>query len=246
MLNFRAKYNCQSSYSRTLFNVLNRYTLDVISSCAFGLELHSQKNPNSEFLKAGNKVFASRFWASLSVVWPYLTHVILRVPRFPPETCKFYDNVVRDALQQRREKKIFRNDFLNLLTCLGDEKKLRNFAKNCDRCDITKAGAKFSQSLFPRSKNIVIIPRPIFFFLLLKTDFDTNFISAQCILFFTAGYETTSNTLSFALFELAQNPKIQKKAQTEIDEILEKRDGRVTYELLKEFRYVDQIVDGNF
>ncbi|CAO2630638.1 Cytochrome P450 3A11 [Lemmus lemmus] len=42
-------------------------------------------------------------------------------------------------------------------------------------------------------------------------------ITAQSIIFIFAGYESTSNTLAFALHSLATHPDIQKKLQEEID-----------------------------
>lgn len=69
-------------------------------------------------------------------------------------------------------------------------------------------------------------------------------LAAQCFVWFVGGYETSSVTLTFTLFELAQNLEIQKKVQNEIDEILEKYDGKLTYELLQEMNYLDMVVSG--
>lgn len=53
-------------------------------------------------------------------------------------------------------------------------------------------------------------------------------IVAQSYVFFLAGYETTSSTLTFALYELASNTGVQEKARQEIREVLETNDGRYT------------------
>ena len=42
-------------------------------------------------------------------------------------------------------------------------------------------------------------------------------LMAQSIIFIFAGYETTSNTLSFLLYILATHPDVQQKLQEEID-----------------------------
>lgn len=43
-------------------------------------------------------------------------------------------------------------------------------------------------------------------------------LSAMCLLFLLAGYETTSTTLAYIMYEMAVNPEVQKKLQEEIDE----------------------------
>lgn len=41
---------------------------------------------------------------------------------------------------------------------------------------------------------------------------------AQCLLFLLAGYETTSTTLAYIMYEMSVNPEAQKKLQEEIDD----------------------------
>lgn len=38
-----------------------RYSTDVISSCAFGIDTHSLQDPESEFRKIGRAIFQSRY-----------------------------------------------------------------------------------------------------------------------------------------------------------------------------------------
>lgn len=69
-------------------------------------------------------------------------------------------------------------------------------------------------------------------------------ITAQVMVFFTGGFETSSTTMSFCLYELAMNPDIQDRLRHEIDEILERYEGTVTYEAIKEMTYLDKVVSG--
>lgn len=50
--------------------------------------------------------------------------------------------------------------------------------------------------------------------------------------------------MSFCVHELAKNPQIQKKVTEEIDNVLEKHDGKLDYESLNEMKYLDKCIDG--
>uniref|UniRef100_A0A1I8PTG9 Cytochrome P450 n=1 Tax=Stomoxys calcitrans TaxID=35570 RepID=A0A1I8PTG9_STOCA len=68
-------------------------------------------------------------------------------------------------------------------------------------------------------------------------------IAAQAFFFLLAGFETSSTTMSFALYELAQNQKVQQKARQEVEQVLEKHGGQFTYECMKELVYLDQVIE---
>lgn len=69
-------------------------------------------------------------------------------------------------------------------------------------------------------------------------------IAAQAFVFFNAGFETSSTTLGFALYELAQNPDVQTKARQEVLEKMHKYQQEFSYEWLKELNYLEQIISG--
>lgn len=77
-----------------------------------------------------------------------------------------------------------------------------------------------------------------------KTPLTNDEITAQALLFFFAGFETTATLSCFVSYELAVNPDIQKKLQEEIDEALEKCNGKITYDVLLGMKYMDMIVTG--
>jgi len=63
-------------------------------------------------------------------------------------------------------------------------------------------------------------------------------------MFFFAGFETSSLTLSNTLYELALNQKIQDSLREEIDEAYAKHEGDLTYDTIKEMNYLDKVVKG--
>lgn len=66
-------------------------------------------------------------------------------------------------------------------------------------------------------------------------------LAAQLFVFFFAGFETSSSTISNCLFELAMNHEIQDKLRAEIRKELG-ASGEITYEGIKRIKYLDMVV----
>ncbi|KAH8401696.1 hypothetical protein KR009_007399 [Drosophila setifemur] len=69
-----------------------------------------------------------------------------------------------------------------------------------------------------------------------------NELLAQAFIFFVAGFETSSTTMGFALYELARNQDVQNKLRKEINDVLGKHNNEFTYEGIKEMKYLEQVV----
>lgn len=72
-----------------------------------------------------------------------------------------------------------------------------------------------------------------------------NEFAAQCFIFFLAGFETSSTTLTLCLYQLASNDKIQIKDRRVIREAFQKYDGHFTNEMMMDMPYIDQLFEGN-
>lgn len=64
-------------------------------------------------------------------------------------------------------------------------------------------------------------------------------IAGQVFVFFAAGYGNNSIVLSNAMFHLAKRPEVQDKLFSEIEEVLQRYNGELTYEAIKEMTYLD-------
>ncbi|KAH8320057.1 hypothetical protein KR074_012526, partial [Drosophila pseudoananassae] len=67
-------------------------------------------------------------------------------------------------------------------------------------------------------------------------------LAAQVFVFYLAGFETSSSTMSYCLYELAQNQDIQDRLRSEVQSVLEQHEGKLTYEAIKDMRYLDQVI----
>lgn len=71
-------------------------------------------------------------------------------------------------------------------------------------------------------------------------------LAAQAFVFFGAGFETSSTTLSYALYELSLNHDIQNRGREEVFRVLEKYDGVMSHEAVVDMKYIEQIINGNY
>ncbi|PSN51919.1 hypothetical protein C0J52_12805 [Blattella germanica] len=76
-----------------------------------------------------------------------------------------------------------------------------------------------------------------------KSKLENDDYAAQAFTFLTAGFETSSSTMSFALYELSLHPEIQSKLRSEMMQILDKHKQQITYDAVHEIKYLDMVVN---
>ncbi|RZC42383.1 p450 domain containing protein, partial [Asbolus verrucosus] len=72
------------------------------------------------------------------------------------------------------------------------------------------------------------------------TDLD---VTAHAAGFFIDGYETSSLSMGFLLYELARNPDVQSKLREEVSQAFEENDGKMPYEVVQGLSYLDGVVN---
>ncbi|XP_026681203.1 probable cytochrome P450 6a13 isoform X1 [Diaphorina citri] len=94
-----------------------RYTTDVIGSTAFGIEINSLENPDSEFRQVSLLVMKpsvlQMLKAVLSELIPLIKYLNLKI--FDPRISQFFSNLVKTNLSYREKNNIKRDDFLNIM-----------------------------------------------------------------------------------------------------------------------------------
>ena len=93
------------------------------------------------------------------------------------------------------------------------------------------------------------VARRDFFQLLLETKdengvrcFSDDDIMSHCLGFYTAGHDTTANLLTFAAYALATEPLCQEEVHRELDAVLARHGGQITYEAISELHYMDRVL----
>lgn len=68
-------------------------------------------------------------------------------------------------------------------------------------------------------------------------------MTSQAFIFFFGGFDTVSTLMCFTIHEITVNPTVQTKLRNEIDEVLKKTNGELTYEALNGMQYLDAVVE---
>ncbi|XP_018571884.1 cytochrome P450 6a9-like [Anoplophora glabripennis] len=194
--------------------ILARYTTDVIGCCAFGLECNCMRNPQAEFRMMGKRAFTQTIGDLLKmiVIRSFPSLArLLRIGVFSRTVTNFFYRVVKETIEYREKNNVTRNDFLQLLIQLRKDGQLDD-NQNSENAKVPGV-----------------------------TGLTMEEAAAQAFIFFLAGFETTSTTISFALFEMATNEDIQLKARKEVVKVF-KTFGGLSYESVMEMHYLDTII----
>ncbi|XP_055597875.1 probable cytochrome P450 6a13 [Uranotaenia lowii] len=70
-----------------------------------------------------------------------------------------------------------------------------------------------------------------------------NELAAQSFQFFTAGFETSSATMTFCIYELALNIDIQDRLREEIKSVYAEGKQKLSYESIQSMQYLNKVVD---
>lgn len=195
------------------------YTTNAIASVGFGVDINCIDEPNTDFRIYGKKIFRRTIGGGLVTFLQFVYPAVLkyfRVRVVDREVEKFMVAMVAETLNYREKSGVVRKDFFQLLV------QLRNTGSvQLDDQWETKT------TIDENRKSLTL-----------------EEVTAQAYIFFLAGFETSSTTLSFCLFEIAKNPKIQAKVHEEIDRVLAKYNGDITYESVSEMKYLENCIDG--
>ncbi|KAJ6640976.1 Cytochrome P450 9e2 [Pseudolycoriella hygida] len=232
VVNYFLKQNASDEGTKSvdMKDLFSRFTNDVVATCAFGIKVDSQENKDNEFFKMAREVMngpklKSFFKLFLFRTFPKLS-AKFKVRLMSERLTTFFNSLILDTMAERERKQIFRPDMINIIMqvrkgSLNKEGLEEKNDSNEGFATVTEFSSKTDS----------------------KNEWSDDELVAQCLLFFLAGFETSSNLLSFLGNELALNPEIQEKLCREIDETVEcMKNEKLTYELLNSLKYLDQVI----
>nr|QPF77607.1 cytochrome P450 monooxygenase CYP6AE134v2 [Ostrinia furnacalis] len=199
-----------------------RYTMACINSCAFGVDAHTMEGDykTNPFVQAGDRVLDTSnknfFKSLLRSVWPKIFY-LCRQTIMPPESKEFFHKFMVSVFEARNYKPTNRNDFVDFILNF----KQKNYIEGDSIANIKS------------SEDNKKVSMPV-------TD---EFLVANCLIFFLAGYETSATTLSYTMYELAKSPENLKRVQKEIDEYLARNENKLEYNCVTELPFTEACVD---
>lgn len=194
------------------------------------------ENPENLFYMMGKK---STDFGSVSSMWKFFLMAImprvakmLKVQVFSDEQADFYNDLVHGTIKHREKEGIFRPDMINLLMEARKGSLKSESAVEAGEGDgFATVDEVKSEQLRGSAKNV----------------WDDDEMTAQCFLFFVAGFDTSSTLLCFAAHELMENPDVQRTLIEELDSVKEELNGApLTYDVLQKMKYLDMVVSGTY
>lgn len=195
--------------------LMARYTTDFIGVCAFGIDMDSLTDENSQFRKLGKRIFERNLRdgvaGALKIMFPELCK---NLHFLTPELETHMTHLVQSVVKERNYKPSSRNDFIDIML------------------ELKKKGKIIGESIEHKNSNGT--PK------IVDLEMDDLLMTAQAFVFFGAGFETSSTASSYTLHQLAFHPEYQQKVFEEIDSVLAKYNNKITYDAIKEMKYLEK------
>uniref|UniRef100_A0A8C7J3B5 Thromboxane-A synthase n=1 Tax=Oncorhynchus kisutch TaxID=8019 RepID=A0A8C7J3B5_ONCKI len=179
----------QSAESFDIHRCFGCFTMDVIASVAFGIQVDSQKDPDDQFVHHAWKFFPFSFFRPIMFVFfafPFLAPLARVIPnKRRDEMNNFFINCIQKIIRQRDEQPVEerRRDFLQLTLDTRSTKE----CVSLEHFDVVNHS--------PNRRSVQTQKRMM----------SEDKIVGQAFVFFLSGYETSSNTLAFTCYLLVDD-----------------------------------------
>ncbi|XP_052563928.1 cytochrome P450 9e2-like isoform X4 [Culex pipiens pallens] len=227
---FKAEEKAGKSLEYEMKATFARYGNDVIASVAFGVTVDSMRDPQNDFNVMAKKMLDFANWKILvRIAIIQILSLVSKKFNFDivdGTLSRYFRGIITDNMERREAQGIVRNDMVDMLMKVrkGTLKHQKDEQDTKDTGFATVEESSVGKTTHSRK----------------WTD---NELIAQCFLFFLAGFDTTSNLLSWLMYELTVNPAIQDRLYEEISQIENSLLGKhLSYEALQKMSYLDMVV----
>ncbi|XP_022343234.1 cytochrome P450 3A24-like [Crassostrea virginica] len=204
------------------YELFQRLTLDTIADCGFGMDTNALINKNDECIKHCRGVIRDTtkrpilfmlgfMFPALHRFWIFIYNV-MRFISFNPVF--WLEDSMRKIVRKQKQQKPSKSNLLELMVT-------SEFNPESDEIDVGDVDQRDN-----------VVKRRLL---------TTEELVAQCLLFLLAGYETTSTTLAYIMYEMSVNPEAQKKLQEEIDEHFPENADNPSYDQIQKMEYLDMV-----
>ncbi|XP_032897020.1 cytochrome P450 3A8-like [Amblyraja radiata] len=196
-------------------DVFGSYSMDVVTSTSFSVDIDTINNPKDPFVTNVKKLVDFSFFDPvilLVILFPFVIPILEKLNySFMPREVNAFFMAVVSQMKAKRQKGVH-TDRVDFLQMMVDSQVTGTISEQKNDGE---------NSTY-------------------KALTDTE-ILAQGFTFIFAGYETTSNTLSYVAYSLAVHPDVQKKLQQEIDEAFPNK-APPTYDGVMYLEYLEMVI----
>ncbi|KAL4709663.1 hypothetical protein ACJJTC_007394 [Scirpophaga incertulas] len=193
-------------------DLIARYATEFIAVCGFGFENDALKDDDCEFRQFGYDIFNPPFMQVIQSILKMVFPKIFRRTKYFAHIEPRAHSMVNELQRIRNYKPVGKHDFLDMLLEYKQKGPIE-----VESIEKTGTDGKALRFLF---------------------ELDDDLIVAQILVFFAAGFETSSSATSYTLHELAFNPEVQQKVHAEIDQVLARHNNKLSYDAVKEMTYL--------
>lgn len=225
------------------------FALDTVASALFGVVIDSQAEAdNVKKQKAANKSYKDEsFSAHADAVFNGTSLMVTIIVLFAPKVIRnmlFSLNIGRTALGEGEHWAFFSQFVEKIIEMRNNNKEQAKTRVDClklllDAHNVQETGDDTAASLLDTTHETAAQVRE---WKVGKRELTHDEIVANAMLFYLAGFETTSTTLSWTLYSLAAQPEAQNTLFEEITQTCPKG-TTLTYDLVSGMPYLDAVIN---
>lgn len=201
------------------------YSLDVIARSAFATNIDTHKDPDNLFSKNLKGFFTVSFWRMfILLAFPKIA-AYFDITFTAPDSMDFFEEVVGKIIEDRRKNS---GHYTDLLQQLMDAE--YDSQRTLEMLQQEKTAGNRPPTKRQDSQEMNASERKL-------TEFE---IFCQSFIFLLAGYETTSNLLTHAVYSLAIYPEYQQRLFEEVEATL--KHSELDYDTLHSMAYLEGVL----